>query len=213
MYTLVSIMPWAIREKKPGLNPGEFMLPPGSVKEPALFVIKKAQIRMMDQDYRFYAMDIPLDKVAADVVNCYNQALVGFEHEVAVPGFFWVEGAYEDDEDMKAEGAQTALEKLKKDHYKTILDAEKKMITWFQRLVRMADDDWAVLPQHQQISDIQRTAAKYVNVERPWLSTDVSESKRCPACMSIVQSAAAVCFACKAILDITKYEKMKFATA
>jgi hypothetical protein len=212
MYTLVSIMPWAIREKKPGLNPGEFMLKPGSVKEPALFVIKKAQIRMMDQDFRFYAMDIPLKQVAEDVVNCYNHALVGFEHNVAVPGFFWVEGSYEDDPEG-TENGMTALEKLKKDHYKSILEAEKKMRTWFERLVRMADDDWAVLPQHQQISDIQRTAAKYVNVERPWLSTDVSESKRCPACMSIVQSAAAVCFACKAILDIAKYEKMKFATA
>jgi hypothetical protein len=199
-------MPWAIREKKPGLNPGEFMLKPGTVKEPALFVIKKAQIRMMDQDYRFYAMDIPLDTVAKDVVNCYNHALVGFEHDVAVPGFFWVEGAYEDDEQS------TAVEKLKKDHYKTILTAEKKMVEWFRRLVRMADDDWAVLPQHQQISDIQRTAAKYVNVERPWLSRDVSESKRCPACMSIVQSAAAVCFACKAILNAESYAKMKFAT-
>jgi hypothetical protein len=201
MYTLVSIMPWAVREKKPGLNPGEFMLPPGSVKEPAMFVIRKAQIRMMDQDYRFYAMDIPLEQVAKDVVNCYNHALVGFEHEVAVPGFFWVEGEYE------------TVEALKKDHYKTILEAEKKMVEWFRRLVRMADDDWAVLPQHQQISDIQRTAAKYVNVERPWLATDVSESKRCPACRTIVQTASAVCFACKFILDEEAYKNMKFATA
>jgi methionyl-tRNA synthetase len=158
-------------------------------------------------------MDIPLEQVAKDVVNCYNHALVGFEHEVAVPGFFWVEGAYEDDPLDKGEGGMTAVEKLKKDHYKTLLEAEKKMVEWFRRLVRMADDDWAVLPQHQQISDIQRTAAKYVNVERPWLATDVSESKRCPACRTIVQTASAVCFACKFILDEEAYKNMKFATA
>ena len=201
MYTLVNIMPWPITEKKPAVNPGEFRLDPGSVKEPTLFVIKKAQIRMMDQDYRFYAMDIPLDTVAKSVVDNYNQTLVGFEHEVAVPGFFWVEGEFED------------VEALKKKHYKTILTAEKRMVEWFKRLVRMADDDWAVLPQHQHISDLQRTAARYVNVDRPWLSADVSESSRCPACRTIVSTLAAVCFACKAILNAEAHAKIKFAAA
>jgi hypothetical protein len=194
-------MPWAIREKKPGVNPGVFMLKPGTVKEPSLFVVKEAQIRMMDQDYRFYAMDIPLKQVAEDVVNCYNTSLVGFEPNVAVPGLFCVEGEY------------VTVEAFKKDHYKKLLRAEEMMTEWFRRLVRMADDDWAILPQHQHISDLQRTAAKYVNVERPWLSRDVAESSRCPACKTIVPSTAAVCFACKAILNAEAHAKIKFATA
>lgn len=201
MYTLVSIMPWAVREKKPGVNPGSFMLGPGSVDKPSFLVIKQAQIRMMDQDYRFYAMDIPLEQVAKDVVNCYNVALVGYELGVSVPGFFYVEGAYDD------------VEAFKKDHYKTLLKAEKMMKKWFETLVKMADDDWAVLPQHSHISDIQRTAARYINVDRPWLATDVSESARCPACRSIVSKDAAVCFACKAILDEAAYKNTKFAAA
>jgi hypothetical protein len=204
MQTVVSIMPFSFQDNKPGLTPGDFQMPAGSLDEPATLVIRKAQIRQMDQNFKYFPMDVDLALVAADVCDGYAQAQIGFDHD-ARPGMFYVPGEIIDDEHG------TAAEKIKRLFPKKLQEAEEKQRTWFRSLVKMADDEWAIRPQHRNISDLSRHAARYLNIERAWLSTDMNESMRCPACMSVVSNQAAVCFACKAVLNAEAYARIQFA--
>lgn len=200
METIVSIMPFPFQDNKPGLTPGDFQLRKGSPQIPSMLVVKEAKIRMMDQNFKYFPMDVDLGLVAADVCNGYNQAQIGYGPD-AMPGLFHVKGEY------------TNVDQLKKDHAAAIATADKRQRNWFEILVKIADDDWAVTPQHRVISDLQRLAARYLNMQRAWVDADVATNQRCPACMTVVSDAAAVCFACKAILDKAKYDRINFATA
>jgi hypothetical protein len=154
----------------------------------------------MDQDFRYFPLDVDTGDVAKDVCEGYQTAQMGFDAH-SKPGLFYVEGAYTDPDEVV------------KKFPKKIKEAEEMQRTWFKTLVKIADDDWARSPQHKHIGDLQRAAARYLNLERAWLDIDINSTVKCPACMSIVSTEAAVCFACKAVLDPAKFAKMKFATA
>lgn len=197
--TVVSILPFAVQESKPGLAPGDFFIPPGSPDKPRFFIVTKAQIRMMDQDFRPFMMDIPKFDVAKDVANSYAVAQIGFSPE-SKPGLIAVPGKI------------TSLTQLKKDFNRQYTEAVLHQRNWFEVLVKMADDDWARMPQHKHINDLQRTAARTLNLEREWLLEEIHMNAKCPACMSTVSKEAAVCFACKAVLNEDKYKAIKFAS-
>jgi len=76
----------------------------------------------------------------------------------------------------------TADELFKK--YKPLVDQHlRNQRTWYEALVRLADDDWQQVRKHRMISDIQRTAARELSLEREWLSAVLDEEKNaCPFC-------------------------------
>ncbi len=197
-------MPFALTERKPGLTPGEFRLKSGTMSSPALLVVDHAQIRQMDQDFKTFMMDVDKLLVAKDICQGYQLAQIGYGPE-SMPGLIWVEEDFVDGE------SDTAVDKFKKKYMELLIKAEEKQDRWFSILVKLADDEWALKPLHRNISDLHRMACRQLNLERAWLSTDTVETMRCPACMQIVSKAAAVCFACKNILDVTAYAKLKFA--
>lgn len=195
--TIVSIMPFGFRDEKPGLAPGDFQMKAASPEKPEIHVVKVAQIRMMDQDYRPFMLDVDHEKVAADVCDCHNKSQIVWNDD-AIPGLFWVKGEH------------TAEEVVKK-FAKEIAEAKRKQDNWFRMIVKIADDDWSKWHQHKYISDLQRTAARSLNLEREWVKDDVNMNTRCPACQSIISTEAAVCFACKAVVNEEKYKQFKFA--
>lgn len=197
--TVVSLMPFALREDKVGLSPGEFAIEPGSPDDPQFIHITKGQIRMMDQDFNPFLMDVPVEQIAKSLVNDYVSAQIIFDPDVK-PGLFWVQGRYE------------SKEALLKDHTKKFAEAVANQRRWMMALVQLADDDWARWKQHRHIGDLQRIAGRYLNMEREWLMDEADMTKKCPACQTIVSTVAAVCFACKAILDAEKHKKLQFAT-
>ena len=120
----------------------------------------------------------------------------------ALPGLFWVYN-------------QLGRDEIKKDHGLKLSQAIEDQTRWFQRLVRRADSDWLAFHQHNAIADIQRLAARFLNLEREWVYA-VTElgNERCPACSSVLMSPPpVVCPTCQCILDETKYKQLKFANA
>lgn len=195
--TIVSLQPFAIKESRPGLSPGEFDLAPGSPEEPQFLVVRKGQIRMMDQDFRPFLVDEDPMKIAEDVCMGHNSSLIGYGPDASAAVF-------------AVPGECTTKDKLLREHKKQYDEAVKKQNEYFKVIIGMADDDWKRSRQLRHIGDLHRAAARFMSVDREWLQTDIGSQTKCPACMSTVSKLAAVCFACQAILDEQKYAKLKF---
>jgi hypothetical protein len=208
--TLVSIVPFPIREFKPGLFPGTFHIEPCfdennpvciPIGESFHFVYidaERGNLRVLDPSY----------DVCRAIVSDYNSAQLE-SGPTRHPGLFWLPGEWTAELIRKDKEASAKLEEIKK------IQAE-----WFISLVRLGDDDWERSRQHQTISDTQRYAARSIDPtnkqNRQWIFVDpknsvIAETSICPACGSDVLKTAVVCRYCKFVLDEDKYSQMKFA--
>lgn len=197
--TVVSIMPFALKERKPQIHPGYFQIPPA----------KDGKIQCLPIGESIHWMVQPFEKmppikivetsksIARSIVNDFVESQLAVDADAA-PGLFFVEGHYTPD------GIRQ--------QYRTRLELAKEMQgRWFVNLVRMADDDWAKVHQHQAISDLQRHAATALGlIDREWLSVALDNMMtRCPLCREMVSPDAIVHATCGYILDLKKYEQMQ----
>jgi hypothetical protein len=112
---------------------------------------------------------------------------------------FWVEGEY------------TAAQVMKQfaDKCKEAMERQKR---YFVQLVKIADDDYSKTKQLKSVSDLQRFASNFLNLEREWnIEAKIDSLERCPACASIIAKGIAICPQCTAILDEKKAAKFQFA--
>lgn len=200
--TVVSILPYEIYDSKPNLYPGAFTIPAGKTKEPGLLEITKSIFWI---PMAFGAPSLPASsspsEVANSVVNDYVDALLGIGPNCR-PGL-WVESRVFQNSDHAAIQLKDKLPER--------INAQRN---WFLSLVNMADAEFAKHKQPQSISDLQKMAARELNIQdRPWLlSLDQLQVNNCPACYNPVNMLAAICGHCKYIIDETKYNSMKFVT-
>lgn len=160
--TIVSVFPFNIVEKKPGLVPPEFHLPAaekGSFE--ILHVGLCGTFLFIDSDRGSVKTTEFADTVAESVVRDFITAMLGYEGDHCSPGIFWVPGKL-----TKAE--------IIKDHQEKLERADKGQYNWFVRIVRIADDAWNKGKSHAQINDMQRYAAKSLDLKRDWLIEYVS---------------------------------------
>jgi len=196
--TVASLLPFAVKEpRKPGLVPGEFPINPSDGKTPSLLIVKDCVRSQFNEDFKPIPLPVPDAIVASSIVGDYlgGQQLVTPE---ACPGIFWVDGAY----------TQEEFEKKFGDKIKEAID---RQIAWFQNLTKAADDIWQQHHQHKFITDLQRTAARTLNYKREWLDDSADRIVKCPACMTLISKEAAICFACKAIVNAEKAAQFQFA--
>lgn len=192
IITIVSLLPYQLQEIKPGLIPGVFTIPAAKNGIPGVLHIDDAKSNLYIRDGKTFPITHPAEEVANAIVNDYcTSQLQGSEE--AKPALFWVFG--------KHSGAD-----ILKEFTKEVEEARKKQNVWFMRLVTLADDDWAKTGQHRMISDLQRHAAKSLGlVNKPWYqSPEPQEFVKCPACNSLVESGAAICYNCKHVVNKEK---------
>ena len=197
--TLVSLLPYAIKELKPQIIPGYFQIPAARGDNAFQILSIGESIHWMESPYKGMPpikMTETSKSVAKSVVNDFQEAQIAIDHDAA-PGFFYIEGDHDRDEVAK--------------HFKMELGrARERQNNWFIRLIRMAEDDWAKTHQHQAISDVQRYAAKYLGMNVEWLSVTMEAMQiRCPLCSEFVRPEAIVHSACGYILKPTEYALMK----
>lgn len=187
--TIVSLMPYAIQENKPGLIPDTFYIPPSNGKVPAVLHITDARSNLYVRDGRTYPITHPAEEVANAIVNDYCIAQLQASDD-ARPAIFWVNG--------KLTGAEV-LTKFPAE----VAEAKTKQNRWFMKLVTLADDDWQRTKQFRMISDVQRHAAKSLGlINKPWyLSPEPQEFVKCPACNTLVEKNAAICANCKYVIN------------
>lgn len=201
--TVISILPFAIREKKPGLIPSEFYIP-SAIDEFQTLVVKRCTFAVyLDEHRPPLVVPDPSDQVAQSIVYDFKVATIGFIPDEVEPGLFWVPGAF------------TSREEIARLFKVELEDARRKQMNWFKKLVAVADDDWGKYQQHKFISSIQRFAAKTLKLERAWNLDVLTEqaSIRCPYCATQVAVGQIVCGSCRGILDKTKFKPEDFAKA
>jgi hypothetical protein len=197
--TVVSLFPRAINDQKPTVNfyinvpaaePGDFSLQVITYSEASRYILDGESI------------GIPLRPavLAESIVSDFCTNMVGYSNTTG-PGIFWVEGAW-----SKAEIATKFKDRL--------VGAKARQNRYWGTLVSMADLNWQKVKDLRMISDLDRFAAVELGLNREWLQTPDSYNKvqECPACKSKVPVGAAVCLACRAVLDEAAAKKYKIAS-
>jgi hypothetical protein len=97
-----------------------------------------------------------------------------------------------------ATGAEPTLTEL--------AEARRKLGEFQRRLVTAADLEWERSHNPMFITDLERRAARELQLEKPWLY-DPKPATECPACAERIKPGVAVCKSCGAILDKEKAAK------
>ena len=201
--TVVSILPYPLWEKKPGLVPGDFRIPYTAPGDFTLFNVERCQHSVyLDENRPRLIVPDPSDLVARSIVEDHKVAMVCYEGGIAEPGLAWVWGEYLNDEDGKAAFAYA--------HRDVLEIMGVKQVEWYKRLLLMADDDWARYKRHKFITGLQRTAAEVLGqTNREWMMEHKIEEalSKCKFCFAQVHPMACICPSCHGIIDEARYRK------
>lgn len=197
--TIISILPKLIEERKHTIQPGVFVIQPGTYDTPSTLVVGGSSWwKEIDENQPLLEIPHSSIVVADSVVRDYCNGLIACDMADNMPGLFFIPG------DIK----QFEIKKIHKDK----LDAaEAKQKNWFHSLVRMADSLWAGSNGNPlAISGDMKLAARSLNlVNKEWLKdSQVMELVRCVACGSLKNPLYPVCSNCKAISDPAKAKEL-----
>ena len=200
--TVVSLVPWEIREEKPGLIPNSFYLPASDMKVPSVLSVGTSRHYVyLDQDRGHLPVRTPSTEVASSIVRDYVNAQQRVSPD-AQPALFWVPSE------------KTAIQ-IVKDHQDLITEALLKQSLWFVAVCQQADDDWAKYHRHTVVSDLQRRMAQILGwnpEQHEWMAPNVTAiGTRCPACGTLAMMGAVICAQCNCVLDAEKYKTLQFA--
>jgi len=193
--TIVNLFPREIREKKPTLVPGEFVIPAAPKNDFSFIIISPASwFREIDESQP--ALEIPVNsfELANSIVRDYCNGLVGCDMEDKMPGLAVIPGALTREEIIKNHSDKLEIAKTKQDN-------------WFKELVLLADVLWARTQGNPlAITNDARLAAEMLNLKnKPWLGdVRVFELEPCPACGTMRNPAYPICHNCKTVVNQDK---------
>ena len=185
--TIVSIFPKDIDETKHTIQPGRFIIPPGSYENPALLIVGPSSWwREIDEDQPLLEIPTSSVQVADSVIRDYCNGLLACDMSGTMPGFFYVVGEH------------TATS-IKKSFAHELDAALKKQRNWYTTLVKLADSLWARSNGNPlAISDDMRMAARELNLQtKDWMKDfQMVDMVRCKACGSLKNPKFPICAAC-----------------
>lgn len=203
--TVISLVPFPIREFKPGMQPGNFNLEPAPEGGFTTLLVKKCKHGVyLDENRPVLIVPTAPEEVAEAICFDFKKGQLGLQMGIAEPGLFWVQGDYTDPKMQPALKAEFAAE---------FREAEKKQIEWFKVLVAQADDSWGKFKMRGLISVPQKVAAQRLKLTREWLLEGEVEAalSECPVCFEKVHPRAIICRSCNAVLNQKEFEKIQFA--
>lgn len=199
--TVISILPIALREAKPGLIPGMYLIPAAKdpQKDVEVLVVHRAKFPVyIDENRPALIVPEPADRVCAAIVRDFKVSISHFESNVSEPGLFWARGIW-----TKAKVEAELVEELEL--------ARKLQNEWFARLVTSADDDWERYHQRAMMSGLQKIACVHLKLDRQWnleAETNANLSLiKCKFCQADISANAIICMHCRGVLDVARYEK------
>lgn len=203
--TVISLVPFAIDETKPGMVPSRFYIDPAPIDSFTCLLVNKCRHGVYLDEFR-PVLIVPTapDEVAEALCFDYKKGQLGIRINEAEPGLFWVPGDYADKKKHAELQSVFATE---------FREAREKQKRWFEELVALADDAWSKFRQRGMISRMQKSAALALKLNRDWLlEAEVTAAlSECPVCFEKVNPRAIVCRGCGAILNEAEYAKRKFA--
>lgn len=204
--TIVSIYPNRIVEEKPALQPGRFVIEPGTYDNPSILVVGPSS-SWIEIDESQPLLEIPASSflMADSIVKDYCNGLFCCNMNDVRPGLFWIPG-------------NLTVEDVKIKHRPLLDKYNQYQKNWFTQLVTAADSLWSRTNGNPlAISDDMRTAAQLLGLkDKPWIK-DFTQIQRitCKACGQLNAPGVVVCPNCKVVLDAEKFKEMKlqFASA
>lgn len=201
--TVVSFIPFDLREEKPGLIPNVYIIKEGSEENPSITHIPGAKHYVyLDGDRGSLPVRDASFEVARSIVDDFSSAQLGIS-DGCMPGIFFVPG-------------RLSWEEVQKQYPQVIIQAKISHRRWMHKLIEMADDDWNSYHNHKVIADFQRTFADIMKIDsktHPWMNIqNTVDSSSCPACGAAFRPGTVVCGTCKCVLDKEKYVELEFAS-
>lgn len=201
--TIVSIYPREIDEVKCTIQPGRFIVPPGSYDKPSLLVVGPSSWwREIDEHQPLLEIPVSSIQIADSVVKDYCNGLLACNMSDTMPGLFYLPGEHN-------------LITLVKSYKHELDKAQERQRNWYSAMVKLADALWARSNGNPlAISDLMRLAAKELNQrEKDWMKDfQMIDMVRCHACGSLKNPLYPVCISCKSIdPEHSKAKEIKFA--
>ena len=197
--TIVSIFPQIIEENKATIQPGRFVIRPGTYDNPSILVVGPSSTwRDIDLDQPLIEIPIGALQVADSIVKDYANGILGCNMSDTMPGLFYLSGA-------------KTVETIKKENKADLDMAREHQRNWYKELVRIADIDWARTNGNPiSISNMSRLAAQELGMkEKPWMQDfSMMEMLNCKACGNLVRPGFPICSNCKTIVDMELYNKL-----
>jgi len=129
--TVVSILPKEIDERKWTIQPGKFLIPPGSFENPGVLVVGPSSWwKELDEEQPLLEIPCSSIQVADSVVKDYCNGILGCNMGDTMPGLFFVPGEW------NADG-------IKRERRGELNQALMRQRNWYKVLVKMADTFWA----------------------------------------------------------------------
>ena len=191
--TVVSIYEKPVRYNSPTIQPGSFLLLPGTYENPSLLVVGTSSW-WKEIDDQQPLLEIPNSsiQVADGIVKDTCNGIFGCNMSDCMPGLFWLPG-------------EINLIILKSKHKAELDKARIKQENFFKNVVALTDGLWARTNGSPLcVSDDARIAAKYLQLDgnKPWMKDFTTLGQQnCPACGFLRNPVYPVCSNCKAILD------------
>ncbi len=203
--TIVSIYPKYIDEMKVTIQPGRFIIQPGSPEKPSILTVGPSSWwRDIDEDQPLLEIPQSSVQVAESVVKDYCNGILGCNMTDKMPGLFFILG-------------EVNKENVTKQYSNEIQKALVKQRNFYSELVKMADSLWARSSGNPlAVSDDMRMAAKELNLTntKDWMKDfSMIEMTRCTACGSLKNPDYPVCSSCRAIdMSHPKAKDLKFVS-
>ena len=188
--TIVSIFPKEVNEIKHTIEPGRFVIPPGTYEKPATLVVGSSSWwKDIDVEQPMLEISVGSINVANSVVNDFCNAVLGCNMSDAMPGLFFVLG-------------EKKIIEIKTECKQKLDEMKVKQDNWYRILVRLADSLWARSNNNPiVIADEMRLAARSLNLnDKAWLKDfQIAELIRCNFCGGMRNPLYPICPSCKAI--------------
>lgn len=197
--TVISIYPLEIRDTKPTIFPGNFVIPAGNVNKPGILVVGPSSWwKELDAEQPLLEIPISSVVVADSIVRDYVNSVIETSSDARI-GLVFIPGEHN-------------LESIKKNYPNLLKEMETRQNAWFSKLVRLADSLWARANGNPRaISDDMRMAAKLLNLsEKDWMKEFKHvDMVKCIACGNLRNPDYPICSVCKAVVDPEKAKELK----
>jgi hypothetical protein len=197
--TIVSIFPKPIREVKHTIQPGVFVIEPGTFDNPAVLVVGPSSWwRELDDEQPLLEIPVSSIQIADSVVKDYANGLLASNMADCMPGLFYLTG-------------EKTSEQVLKDHKVQLARALVCQRTWYKALVDIGDQLWARSNGNPlTISDDMRLAARELNLnEKSWLADfTMMTLVNCKFCGTLLKPGFPVCASCHHVVDEIAYKTM-----
>ncbi len=197
--TLISFLPYELNSSnnsKPGLIPSYIYVPAAERDDFVTIPVSDHMNWVYLLDGKSISRMISGIEVASAIAYDHINASYGVTAN-AFPGIKSVPGNH----------TKEKIKEMFPEELKALLETQRR---WFGELVKLADDVWndpAAKGKHRSISDLQRYAAKYLGLNREWLTAVQTNLVPCFACGWNIPDTALVCQNCKTIVKPEEYKQ------